>query len=107
MFRHTRATIVVSHRSGLAWVVNGYVLMAGGLLLLGGRLVGVAIGAGIGVSSALMPRIGVKAVLAVGLLGSAAGLLVASYIHVDSSYAGGILPGLIVFGVFSGICHPA
>ncbi|MEO6472802.1 MAG: MFS transporter, partial [Aeromicrobium sp.] len=24
--------------SGLAWVVNGYVLMAGGLLLLGGRL---------------------------------------------------------------------
>src|ERR1043165_6444723 len=25
-------------RSGLAWVVNGYVLMAGGFLLLGGRL---------------------------------------------------------------------
>ncbi len=25
-------------KSGLAWVVNGYVLMAGGLLLLGGRL---------------------------------------------------------------------
>jgi MFS family permease len=25
-------------RSGLAWVVNGYVLTAGGLLLLGGRL---------------------------------------------------------------------
>src|SRR6266496_5110656 len=25
-------------QSGLAWVVNGYVLMAGGLLLLGGRL---------------------------------------------------------------------
>src|SRR3954466_12587026 len=25
-------------RPGLAWVVNGYVLMAGGLLLLGGRL---------------------------------------------------------------------
>src|SRR4051812_29427795 len=24
-------------RAGLAWVVNGYVLMAGGLLLLGGR----------------------------------------------------------------------
>src|SRR3954466_14454855 len=24
--------------SGLAWVVNGYILMAGGLLLLGGRL---------------------------------------------------------------------
>src|SRR5947199_1055825 len=25
-------------RPGLAWVVNGYVLMAGGLLLLGGRM---------------------------------------------------------------------
>src|SRR5580658_10287695 len=25
-------------QSGLAWVVNGYVLMAGGFLLLGGRL---------------------------------------------------------------------
>src|SRR6201994_3615643 len=25
-------------RAGLAWVVDGYVLMAGGLLLLGGRL---------------------------------------------------------------------
>src|SRR4051812_1994428 len=25
-------------REGLAWVVNGFVLMAGGLLLLGGRL---------------------------------------------------------------------
>ena len=25
-------------RPGLAWVVDGYVLMAGGLLLLGGRL---------------------------------------------------------------------
>src|SRR3954468_3485397 len=25
-------------RAGLAWVVNGYVLMAGGLLLLGGRM---------------------------------------------------------------------
>ena len=24
--------------SGLAWIVNGYILMAGGLLLLGGRL---------------------------------------------------------------------
>jgi hypothetical protein len=54
-----------------------------------------------------MPRIGVKPTLAIGLLGSAAGLLVASYIQVSSSYPGGILPGLIVFGVFSGICYPA
>jgi EmrB/QacA subfamily drug resistance transporter len=83
--------------------VLGYSPLRTGLLYLP---LGVTIGAGIGLSSALMPRIGAKAVLAIGLLGSAAGLLVASYIHVDSSYAGGILPGLIVFGVFSGICYP-
>ena len=68
---------------------------------------GVGIGAGIGLCTGLMPRLGVKAMLAIGLLGSAAGLLIASYIQVNSSYAGGILPGLIVFGVFSGICYPA
>jgi MFS family permease len=68
---------------------------------------GVGIGVGIGLSTALMPRLGVKVMLAVGLFGSAAGLLVASYIQVSSSYAAGILPGLIVFGVFSGICYPA
>jgi hypothetical protein len=53
-----------------------------------------------------MPRIGVKPVLAIGFFGSAVGLLVASHIRVGSSYAGGILPGLIVFGVFTGICYP-
>jgi EmrB/QacA subfamily drug resistance transporter len=68
---------------------------------------GVGIGIGIGLSTALMPRLGVKVMLAVGLFGSAAGLLVASYIHASSSYPGGILPGLIVFGLFSGICYPA
>src|SRR5260370_18726453 len=67
---------------------------------------GIAIGAGIGLGSAVMPRIGVKAVLAIGFLGCAAGLLTASYIQVDSSYPGAILPGLIMFGVFSGICYP-
>jgi MFS family permease len=32
-------------QAGLAWVVNGYVLMAGGLLLLGGRLADILGGA--------------------------------------------------------------
>jgi MFS family permease len=68
---------------------------------------GIAIGAGMGVATGLMPRIGVKAVLSIGFLGSAAGLLIASYIRIDSSYTGGILPGLVVFGLFSGICFPA
>jgi EmrB/QacA subfamily drug resistance transporter len=67
---------------------------------------GIAIGAGLGLATGLMPRIGVKAVLVIGFLGSAAGLLIAGYIHPDSSYPSGVLPGLIVFGIFSGICYP-
>jgi len=83
--------------------VLGYSPLRTGLLFLP---LGIGIGAGIGLSTALMPRLGVKAMLAIGFLGSAAGLLLASNIHVNSTYAGGILPGLIVFGVSSGICYP-
>src|SRR5262249_60738302 len=64
------------------------------------------VGAGMGVGTWLMPRIGVKAVLAIGFIGTAGGLFTASYIQVSSSYLAGILPGLFVFGVFSGICYP-
>lgn len=67
---------------------------------------GVGIGAGLGIATGLMPRIGVKAVLTIGFLGSAVGLWAASNINPHSSYVGGLLPGLIVFGVFSGICYP-
>jgi len=35
------------------------------------------------------------------------GLLLTSMIDVDSSYVGGILPGMIVFGVFAGATMPA
>jgi EmrB/QacA subfamily drug resistance transporter len=67
---------------------------------------GAAIGLGFFLCIKLMPRVGVKPVLAIGFLGSAAGLWIASYIHVGSSYVGAILPGIIVFGVFSGMCYP-
>jgi EmrB/QacA subfamily drug resistance transporter len=67
---------------------------------------GGAIAVGLVLCLRLMPRVGVKPVLAIGFLGSAAGMWIASYIHVDSSYAGAILPGIIVFGVFSGLCYP-
>jgi EmrB/QacA subfamily drug resistance transporter len=90
----------------LTWYMQqvlGYSPLRTGLMYLP---LGVGIGAGIGVSTAAMPRLGVRAMLTVGFLGSAAGLLVASFIHVNSAYASAILPGLIVFGVFSGICYP-
>jgi MFS family permease len=62
--------------------------------------------AGIVLSTRLTPRVGVKAVLAIGYLGSAAGLWIASYIHFDSSYVSAVLPGMIVFGSFNGLCYP-
>jgi MFS family permease len=84
--------------------VLGYSPLRGGLSYLP---FGIGIGAGIDVSTALMPRLGVKPLLCVGFLGAAAGLLMTSWIHVGTSYAGGVLPGMIVLGVFSGLTFPA
>jgi EmrB/QacA subfamily drug resistance transporter len=67
---------------------------------------GAAIAVGIVVCTRLMPRVGVKPVMAVGFLGSAVGLWLAGSIHVHSSYVGAILPGILVFGVASGLCYP-
>ncbi len=67
---------------------------------------GLSMGLGIALASAVMPRIGVKPILAVGFFGSALGLFLTGTIGVDTSYAGHILPGMIVLGLFSGICFP-
>ena len=83
--------------------VLGYSPLRTGLAYLP---LGVMFGAGIGLNSALMPRLGVKVMLTIGFIGSAAGMFVASYVHSDSSYVGGLLPGMIVFGLFTGICLP-
>jgi EmrB/QacA subfamily drug resistance transporter len=83
--------------------VLGYSPLRTGVLYLP---LGIGIGAGLGLATALMPRTGVKTMLAIGFFGGAVGLLLASGIGVSSSYAAGILPGLIVFGVFTGICYP-
>ena len=68
---------------------------------------GFAIGAGIGLGTALMPRVGVKPLLAAGFFGCAVGLWLTSGLDVGSSYAGGIMPGMIVLGFFSGLSFPA
>jgi MFS family permease len=83
--------------------VLGYSPLKTGLLWLP---LGAGFGIGMGLCTGLMPRTGVKAMLAVGFFSGAAGLLAASYIHVNSSYQGAILPGMIVFGISSGICFP-
>jgi EmrB/QacA subfamily drug resistance transporter len=84
--------------------VLGYSPLQGGLSYLP---FGVGIGAGIGLSTALMPRLGVRPLLSAGFLGAAAGLLMTTWIHVGTPYAGGVLPGMIVLGVFSGLTFPA
>jgi predicted MFS family arabinose efflux permease len=68
---------------------------------------GLSIGAGIGVGTALMPKLGVKPLLATGFFGCAVGLFLTSGITVGSTYAGGILPGMVVLGFFSGISFPS
>lgn len=67
---------------------------------------GLSIGAGIAIATALMPRLGVKPVLATGFFGVALGLALTSTIGVDTSYAGHVLPGMIVLGFSSGISFP-
>ena len=68
---------------------------------------GLSIGAGIGIGTALMPKIGVKPLLSAGFFGCAVGLWLTSGLDVGSTYAGGIMPGMIVLGLFSGISFPA
>jgi MFS family permease len=68
---------------------------------------GLTIGAGIGLGTALMPKIGVKPLLAGGFFACAIGLFLTSGIGVDSSYAGSVLPGMIVLGFGSGVSFPA
>ena len=84
--------------------VLGYSPLTGGLAWLP---MGIAIGAGIGVSTAVTPRLGVKAVSTVGYFGAGAGLLLTGAVDAGSSYAGGILPGMLVFGLFAGLTMPA
>lgn len=63
---------------------------------------------GAGVSTVLMPRIGVKAVMTVAFFGGGAALFVAaSGLAPDASFVSGFMPGLILFGFFNGLAYPA
>lgn len=54
-----------------------------------------------------MPKLGVKRLIAVGFVGVAVGLLLTSGIDVHSSFATGVLPGMLVLGLSSGLIFPA
>jgi EmrB/QacA subfamily drug resistance transporter len=68
---------------------------------------GITIGMGIGIGTALMPRIGVKPLLAFGFFACAIGMVLTSGIDVHSTYVGGVLPGMVVLGFGSGCCFPS
>ena len=68
---------------------------------------GITIGMGIGVGTALMPKVGVKPLLAFGFFTCAVGLLLTAGIDTHSSYVSSVLPGMVVLGFGSGISFPA
>ncbi|MEU9826050.1 MFS transporter [Micromonospora chersina] len=68
---------------------------------------GISMGVGIGLGAGLMPKLGVKPILAAGFFGAALGLFLTSGIDVGASYASHVLPGMIVFGLSSGAVAPA
>jgi EmrB/QacA subfamily drug resistance transporter len=84
--------------------VLGYSPLSSGLALLP---FAVAIGIGVGMTTKLLPRFGVKPMLIVGFLGSALGMFLLGGISTSTHYLTGLLPGLVVLGFFYGSCFPA
>lgn len=68
---------------------------------------GICIGAGIGIGTALMPKLGVKTLLAVGFFLDAIGMGLSTMIGSGTSYAADILPGMILLALGSGLSFPA
>ncbi|MGW7032724.1 DHA2 family efflux MFS transporter permease subunit [Streptomyces xanthophaeus] len=67
----------------------------------------IATGVGMGVSTALMPRLGVKPLVVIAFFGAALGQFIAANgFGPDASYVGGVLPGLVVFALFNGMGFP-
>ncbi|MFK0252739.1 MFS transporter [Streptomyces sp. NPDC090445] len=74
---------------------------------LGWLPLSVGIGAGMALGTAMVPRVGIRAVVSAGYIGAGVGLFLTSMVDVDSSYWGGIVPGMVVFGLFAGAAMPA
>ncbi|GAB4004487.1 MFS transporter [Nocardioides ultimimeridianus] len=68
---------------------------------------GIFIGAGIGIGTGLMPKLGVKRLLAIGFLLDAVGMGLASMIGGGTSYWSDILPGMVLLAFGSGLSFPA
>ncbi len=64
---------------------------------------GVVISIGVGLASALVPKIGVKSMMAAGAGLFAVGMFLLTDIHVHGSYVSQVLPGMLVMALGSGI----
>lgn len=64
---------------------------------------GAVIGAGIGISTRILPRVGVRAMLAAGFLLAAAGMAAMSGIAAGGSYLTELLPGMVLMALGSGL----
>ena len=84
--------------------VLGYSPLRSGLSYLP---LGLAIGAGIGISTALTPRLGVRVIGAAGFVLAGAGLFLTGLITPASTYLGGLLAPMVVVGLFAGATMPA
>jgi len=85
--------------------ILGYSALRGGVVYVP---FGIAIGAGIGLGTGLMPKVGVKALLATGFTIAAVGMLLTSRgIGTGSEYWSDIFPGMVVLGFGSGLSFPA
>jgi predicted MFS family arabinose efflux permease len=67
---------------------------------------GITIGIGIGLGTAIMPKVGVRNLLAFSFLLCAVGLFLTSGIDINTHYWSGIMPGMAVLGFGSGLSFP-
>lgn len=81
--------------------VRGYSALRTGIAYLP---IGVAIGAGIGLGTSLLARVGTRGLLCSGFVLVGAGMLALGGVTVHGSYLRSLLPGLVVIGVGSGLC---
>ena len=68
---------------------------------------GISIGIGIGIGTALMPKLGVRRLLTAGFVLCAVGMFLTSGIDVQTSYWAGIVPGMVILGLGSGLSFPS
>ena len=66
-------------------------------------MIGVLIATSTGASTVLLPRVGPRPLVLTGMLAGAAGLAVLAQLGVHSTYAGHVLPGLLLMGVGLGL----